>query len=366
MATPPRLHDVRRLADVRAPWCVTIYGDADFWLRGSHPTDEARAQIRSALDGLQIGGAPAEVADTIHQQLDRVSAPLVSRPNQADRRARAVGIFATETDVEVFVLTTSVSPWVGVADRFLIGPLLEGALALVPPVFVLAISENEARLVDVTKSPAERVEVPDLPHDLKSTISLDLTGDRETLAHLRTSEDPKVRLREYARALDHAVAPVVREAGATLVLAAAEPLESIYRSVSSSSLASPAIGGNHDRESIGELANLAAPVIERHRRETTEARLTRLAEMPARDLVVADLDQIATAVRDGAVDTLFVDTARRLPSPAEAFEGITTLDRVDEIVRGALSTDATIVPVRSDDLPSADPVAAVLRYPRPR
>lgn len=366
MATPPRLHDVQRLADVRAPWCVTIYGDADFWLRGNHATEEARAQIRSALDGLRIGGAPAEVADAMRQHLDRISVPSASRPGQVDRRARAVGIFAAETDADVFGLTTSPSPWVGVADRFLVGPLLEGALALVPPVFLLAISENEVRLVDVTKHPVEMVEVPDLPHDLKSTIALDLTGDRETLAHLRTSEDPKVRLREYARAVDRAVAPVLRQADATLVLAATEPLENIYRSVSSCSLASPVIVGNHDRESIDELANLVVPFIERHRREVTGTRLSRFAEMTARDLVLADLDEITDAVRDGAVDTLFIDMNRRLPIPGEAFEGLTTLDRVDEIVRDALSTDATIVPVRSDDLPSADPVAAVLRYPRPR
>lgn len=181
----------------------------------------------------------------------------------------------------------------------------------------------------------------------------------------RTSEDPKVRLREYARAVDHAVEPVLRRHGAVLVIAAAEPLASIYRSTNSHGLvATSALVGNHDGDRIDELADLAAPIIERHRREVLEARLARFAEMPARGLVLVELDQVADAAREGVIDTLFVDMDRRIPVAAEAFGNITTIDRVDELVRDALSSDATIVPVRPGDLPTPDPVAAVLRYMR--
>lgn len=365
MATRPRQFDVVRLADVREPWCVTIYGRVDSWLRGNHVTEAAEEQIRSAMDGLRIGGAPDETAEAIRGHLESVSTPSASHPGEVDRRARSVGIFATGTRAEVFLLTSSPTPWVGVADRFLVGPLLEGVLSLIPPVFALAISENEVRLVDVTAHPVEVVEVPSIPRDLESTVALDITGDRNTLAHLRTSEDPKGRLREYARAVDRAVEPVLRRNGAVLVIAAAEPLASIYRSTTSHGLvAASALAGNHDGDPIDELADLAAPIIERHRREVLEARLARFAETPARGLVLVDLDQVADAAREGAIDTLFVDMDRRVPVSAEAFEGITTIDRVDEVVRHALSSDATIVPVGPGDLPTPDPVAAVLRYVR--
>lgn len=365
MATRPQQRDVRRIADVRAPWCVTVYGNVDAWLRGNHATEVAEEQIRSAMDGLRIGGAPAEIAETIRNRLDRVSMPAADHPGQVDWRARSVGIFATENGAEVFTLTSSPTPWVGVADRFLISPLLEGALALIPPVFTLAISENEVRLIDVTAHPIGVIEVPHIPRDLESTIALDVTGDRNTYAHLRTSEDPKGRLREYVRAVDHAVEPVLRRAGAVLVIAAAEPIASIYRSMTSHGLvASSTISGNHDGDSINKLADLAVPIIERHRREVLEDHLARFAEMPARGHVLVDLDEIAAAAHEGAIDTLFVDLGCRIPVPAEAFEGRTTIDRVDEIVRHSLSSDATIVPVLAGDLPTPDPVAAVLRYVR--
>jgi hypothetical protein len=95
-----------------------------------------------------------------------------------------------------------------------------------------------------------------------------------------------------------------------------------------------------------------------------EAHLTRFAETPARGLVLADLDNIAEAARDGAIDTLFVDMDRRIPVSGEGLDGLAMIDQVDDIVRHALSTDATIVPVRAGDLPTPDPVAAVLRYVR--
>lgn len=365
MVARPRQRDVRRIAELRAPWCVTVYGSVDSWLRGNHATPAAEAQIRSAMDGLRIGGAPREVADAIRERLEQVSARSASDPGGIDRHTRSVGIFASETGIELFALTTTPSPWVGVADRFLIGPLLEAALSLVPPVFVLALSEDEVRLIDVTAHPAATLEVPGLPHDFESTLALDLTGDRESLSHLRTSEDPKGRLRQYAQAVDRAVQPVLRRAGALLVIAAAEPLASIYRSTTSHPLvASSAIAGNHDGDSIPRFADLAAPIIESHRRTTLEAHLARFAELPARSHVLAGLDEIADAARDHAIDTLFVDVDRRLPVPGEAFDGRTTIDRVDEIIRHALADDTTIVPVRASDLPTSDPVAAVLRYAR--
>lgn len=365
MTAHPRQQDVRRLAEVRAAWCVTIYGSGESWLRGNHATGDAEAQIRAAVDALHAAGAHRTVVDAIRDRLSAIAAQRANETDEIDRRTRSVGIFATEDAAEVFALSTDAEPWVGAADRFLVGPLLEAALALLPPFFALAVSENSVRLVDLSAHPVGFVEVPGMPHDLPSTISLDLTGDRDTLAHLRNSEDPKGRLREYSRAIDRVLDPVLLRAGAVLVIAAAEPLASIYRATSSYRLlAGGGIPGNHDDDSAEELARLAEPVMAGHRRGLVEAQLVRLTELPDRDRVSTDLDAIAAATREGAVDTLLVDLGHRIPVRGEAFDGLTTLDRVDEIVRDALATDAAVVPVSRDDLPAHGPIAAVLRYAR--
>lgn len=364
MAIPPRLSDVRRLADVRARWCVSIYGDAVSWLAGRHPGEAAEAQIRATLDGLRIGGARDDLLDAMRDRLRRLSESSRSAPAY-DSRIRSVAIFATDDRDEMFLLTSEPRPWVGVADRFTVGPLLEAALALVPPVHVLTISESRVRLVDVSALPPMTVDVADAPRNLEDAIALDLTGDRNTLAHLRTSEDPKVRLLEYSRVVNRAVEPVLRRSGAVLVIAAAEPLASIYRSVNTHEpVASSTLTGNHDHDAAQELATRAAPLIETHRREVLESQLARFRELPDRDLVLVDFGEVSAAAREGAVDTLFVDTDQRIPVEGEAFDGRTTIDMVDEIIRWALAKDSAVIPVRQIDLRTPGPVAAILRYPR--
>lgn len=363
MVSRSLLSDVRRLAEIRADWCVTIYDDADNWIRGNHSTDAAKARVRSAVDSLRVVGAGTETIAGIRARLEELADPLQSGAAQTDRRAQSVGIFATEDGAEVFALTTRPSVWVGVSDRFLIGPLLEAALSLIPPVFVLALSENHVRLIDVTAHPAESVEVHGLPRDLEHYIGLDVTGDRNTLSHLRTSEDPKVRLRQFCGAVDDAVARVLRRHDALLVIAAAEPIASIYRaSVSGSAVAASTMVGNHDNDTPDQLAELAAPIIELDRRERLDRHLARFAELPARGRAIASLEDIEVAAKEGNLDTLLVDTDHRSGVPADAFDGHVSIDRVDEIVRHALASGTVIVPVRPRDLPTPDPVAAVLRH----
>lgn len=376
MLNRPQPRDVTRLGEVRAPWCVTVYGAIDDWSRGNHPSPLAQAQIRSAADELRRMGATPEVVDAVRGRLEQVAEHSVEAPGQLDPHARAVAIFATARELESYVLPTSPEPWVGVGDRFLIGPLLEGVLGLHPPVMVLALSESEVRLIDASARPVAALDVAGLPRDFEDALALDLTNDRQTLSHLRTSEDPKERLLQYARVIDEAIEPVLRREGALLVIAAAEPLASIFRAATRHPLvAASTIVGNHDGDSPFELADLAGPAIEQHRRAGVEAQLARFAESPARGLVAAEIHEIAERARVGAVDTLFVDVDRRHPLDAETTFGPATIDLVDEIVRSALATDATIVPVRAIDLPTTDPVAAVLRYadrpagqvaPRPR
>jgi hypothetical protein len=310
---------------------------------------------------LEAAHAPALTITAIRARLTGIADPAtaVLAAPAIDHRARTVAIFATEAAIEVFALAIPPTRWVGVSDRFVIGPLLAAALALVPPVFVLALSENEVRLVDVTACPAEEIAVPGLPRNLVQHAALDLTGDRNTLAHLRTSEEPKERLRQFARAVDRAVVPLLQREKALLVLAAAEPLASIFNGVTTHNdviIASAA--GNADDATLDELVELAEPAIEEYRRAAVEAQLARFAEFPSRGRAVTGLDEVVPLARDGGVDTLFVDLARCVSeSGGEVMDGST-----EAIVRDALLTDATIVPVRPDDLPTMDPVAAELRY----
>lgn len=321
------LHQARRVAAARSPWCVTIYANADSWLHGNRPTENARAQLRAAVDDLARAQAPRAVTSAIHARLDEIAEPAKAAVS-ADRRIRSVGIFATEDGAEVIPLTTMPAEWVGASDRFLVGPLVEAAFGRDRPVYVLSLSESAVRLIDATAHPAAGIDTPGLPSDLRTTIPLDLTGDRDTLGHLRTSEDPKLRLREYVRAIDRAVIPVVRPAGARLVVAAAEPLAGIFRTTTGvRGLVPPGLAGNHDEDGPEHLAELAAPIVEELVRNDLCAQLTRLVTQDP-DHVLSDIDRIEQAAGEGDIDTLFVDTDHRTPVLVESCGRRVRRDRV--------------------------------------
>lgn len=352
---------VRRLAEARAPWCVTLYADADAWLHGSHATGAARGQIRDAVHVLTEAGAPAEVAEAVRSRLTQSAAPSADRA-PADHRIRSVGVFATPDQSELHALTTTPAAWVGVDDRFLIAPLLEGVLSSLPPVFVLAASENRVRLVAATDHPARVVDVPGLPRDLRSELRLDLTGDRDTLAHLRTSEDPKERLSEYAHAIHRSVEPVRRAARALLLVAAAEPLSGILQATAPDPrLVLGALPGNHDDDTPDALADVADPRVQEQRLHARTLQVARLSTASP-ELVLNDLDAIEDAARAGAIDTLFIDTDWRARAPGEGSPASREHDRGDALVRHALASDSTVVPVPADGMEYPGPAAALLRY----
>ncbi len=280
------------------------------------------------------------------------------RDAAADIRTRVPGgaaIFATATDLRVVPLESLPSAAGGaqvrLGDRFLVAPLLVDLQSRIP-VMVLALSQNSVRLVDASAEPPRIVPVPGLPDSLRGFDALYLTNDRETLAHLRTSEEPTIRERQYAHAIDRAIGEVLDPA-ALLVIAAAEPLAGLFAESSSHDrLARPGIHGNADDMTPDELARAALPSVERERETVRDRELARLAEFPKRELVADRSAVILQAGRLGAIDTLYVDLDR----PDEAAY-------VDEAARAAYADDARIVSAHASELPERAAAAAILRYP---
>jgi hypothetical protein len=186
MTARPRRRDVERLAEVRAPWCVTVYGSWDDWMGGPRLETRAGEQVRAVERLLQQTGAPEDVAAALVRRLRE----LPATDGAADGRTRSIAIFAADGVLEVFALTTAPAAWVGVSDRFLIAPLLEAVLALIPPVFALALSENQVRLIDVTSAPPRVVHVGGSRTICgRSSIST----WRVTATRSRTSRSPRTR-----------------------------------------------------------------------------------------------------------------------------------------------------------------------------
>jgi hypothetical protein len=180
-------------------------------------------------------------------------------------------------------------------------------------------------------------------------------------------------MRQYARAIDTALRPVLAGRQVPLILAGAEPLVSIYRSVNTSPLlATDVVAGNPEERTDAQLAEHARPILDGlYARQIADARElfnSRVAE----GRTAVELGDVARAATHGAIDTVFVNIDETVSGLIDETTGAVQIDEqddainysvVDEIVRRVLLGRGRVLAVRADEMPGNAAAAAILRYP---
>jgi hypothetical protein len=179
-------------------------------------------------------------------------------------------------------------------------------------------------------------------------------------------------MRQYARQVDQALRPLLNGLDLPLILAATEPLDSIYRSVNSyPHLLATSVPGNPDVVSDAELAGSARRILD----ELYAGELRAIRELYALRLsqrrASADIADVARAATYGLVDTVLVDIDEVVPGFVDEESGAITVDDrgdavnygvVDEIARRVWLNGGRVLAVRQADVPGEGSVAAILRY----
>jgi hypothetical protein len=364
----PTRAQVEQLLDSRHPASVSIYVSTDPVSDGQAARIElgnlAAEAERQLVDA---GTAKAEVA-----ALTDALADLTEDSEFWRFQARTLAVFATPDSVRTFRLPNRLRSAVEVSDRFHIKPLLR-ALTFPQVALVLALAQGSVRLIEVAPDVEPGpVAVPDLPSDVAGSVGKSSVRDRAPSRRLQGSEGQKVRMRQYARTVDQALRSLLAGDGVPLILAAAQPLDSIYRSVSTYPLlAASSITGNPETKSDAELAAAARTVLD----ELNAAALSDVHELyrrrEAESRAAADLAVVARAATFGVVDTVLVDIDASVSGSVDEQTGEIALSDaddavdygvVDEIVRRTWQTGGTVLAVRGEEIPGGGPAAAILRH----
>jgi len=160
--------------------------------------------------------------------------------------------------------------------------------------------------------------------------------------------------------------------GRPLIVAAAEPLASVYRAVSSYPLtASEVIPGSADHTPDHDLAAAARTVLDGLYGQEIADLGALFAVREAQGRATTDVAQAARAATFGAVDTLIVDMDSVVPGTVDDDDGAVTFGEggkaetygvADEIARRTLLAGGRVVSARRGDVPGGGVLAAVLRY----
>lgn len=364
----PTRSEIEQLLLARDPCCVSAY------LPTSPITQDAQADrielknlASEAASQMDAAGAARAAVSDVRAALDA----LVDDDDFWAEQARSLAVFASPASLRTFRLPNRLTSAVEVADRFYVKPLLR-AVTFPQAAFVLALAAGSVRLVEVSREgPPFTVAVPDLPADAASAAGKASIADRSPSARLQGSEGQKVRLRQFARKVDQALRGVLAGLELPLILAAAEPLASIYRSLNSyPHLVEPGIPGNPEAASDDDLAAAARTVLD----EVYAGELAAVRDLFelrfAHERASTDVATVARAATHGAVDTLLVDVDEKLPGHVDEDSGAVTFADddavsygvVDEIARRVLLTGGRVLAVRGPEIPGGGPLAAILRY----
>lgn len=365
----PTLKNFTALKAVRADACVSIY------LPTTPVTQDMDAaiiklgnQIKAALNQLETSGFDKRRLATLSEQLD----DLLDDDEFWRFQTHSLAILATPDAIRTFRLANRLQPAIEVADRFFLKPLLR-AITFPHDAFVLAISENDVRLVEIFPDlPPQRINVPDLPKDAASAVKVSSLNNRTSMRRVMGSEGQKVRLAQYARQVDAALRPVLAGRDVPLILAANEPVASIFRSISSHpNLLPETVTATSDRSSEAEIAAAARPVLDAaYAREIEEIRaLFEKRESDRR--ATTDISDAARLATFGGIETLLVDMDDMVHGTIDEETGAVTFGEegpetygiVDEIMGRALASGARVLAVRRDEIPGGQALAATLRYP---
>ena len=364
----PTRDQVSRLLDGRNRASVSIYVSTDPVSTNVGERIELGNLASEAMAQLD----DARIAKRKRLAIEQEIGDLIEDDEFWRHQARSLAIFATPEGLTTFRLPNRLLSVVVVSDRFHLKPLLR-AITFPHVALVLALAQGSVRLVEVAADaePA-KVAVPDLPRDAASAAGRSSLADRAPVRRIQGSEGRKLRLRQYSRQIDQALRPFLGGVGVPLILAAAEPLDSIFRSVNSyPHLAPTTIAGNPERTPDAELAASAREILDdlyaRELRETREQFDVRLADSRA----LFDIGDVARAATYGAIDTVLVDIDEVVPGSIDDETGAVILaptdgvDRygvVDEIARRAWLAGARVLALRRDEIPGRGSVAAILRY----
>src|ERR1700736_2103873 len=385
----PTMAEFKALALIKGETCVSLY------LPVSPLVDNVRANriafkdlAREALTQLREAGADKSKIAVLEERFDHIAGAdhdvqdedkvrklQRAKPDEIDTfwhyQANGLGVLTTPGMIRMFRLPNRPKPLAEVADRFHLTPLIR-AMTSPHDVFVLALAEESVRLIHAFANfPPQRLQVPDLPGSAEEATRRPSFHVRAPRRRLQNLEGEKVLLQQYVRKVEHAIHAVLAGQSAPLVLAAEEPLASMFRAANTyPRLADEMIGGNPDTRTDAELEDAAIPILDRLYSRELKAVIARYDELKPR-LATTDVSYAAHAATAGAIEQLLVDLDAVIPGLVSDIDGSVIYSAsddaenysvVDEVARRALCTGARVMGARKDELPDRAPLTAILRY----
>jgi hypothetical protein len=378
--------ELRLLAEIQGQPCVSIY-------MPTHRVTPEAQQDPIRLKNLLVEAEKRLVAQGLRtpeaRALVGMANDLLPRSSFWQHQADGLAVLLAPEVFRYYQLPYEVDELMVVGRRLHLKLLLR----LLRPdgqFFVLALSQNQVRLLEGSRHAVREVDLANVPQSLAEALKYDVLekqvqfhtvgpaggrgGTPMFHGHGEGADDTKSRILRYFHQIDDGLREWLGPSTAPLVLAGVEYLHPLYREANNyPSLVAEGLYGNPDELRAGELHARAWDIVRPIIIQTREADVDRFRQLAgtADPLGATNVTEIAPAAHFGRVDTLFVRMGSQqwgrfdpgsgevelLDQPSTDAEDLLDLAAVQTYLNGG-----TVYVVPAEQMPGPEPVAAIFRY----
>ena len=371
------LESVRGLASSHRPPCLSFYLPTH---GGMREEDRARLEglVRRAREILKKSLRPAEIEEVLGP-LEELGKPETWREQQ-----QGLAVFVAQSFHAAYRLPAEMPELFVAAESFHIRPLLRFVESN-RHYFVLLLGKEHVGLFKGSAEGLVRVPVEGLPRSLEDALGSE-DRERSLTYHFgarggkpifggggkndtsRDEDDAR-----FCRAVDERVWSVLREERAPLVLAASEREAALFRSLTRyRHVARETLGPDLIRATSAQIHEHAWPIVQAIGLASTDEVIDRYDRLFSRGRSLDEVRAIAKFALEGRVADLLLDRARNLWGRLDRATGDVALygerrsdgdeDVLDDIAEAVLLRGGHVWSVEAAQMPTASPVAAVLRW----
>ena len=325
----------------------------------------------------------------IHELL-RPASELLEDARFWVQQSDGLALFITPQFIRTYRLPSSFEELVVTTDRFHIKPLLpffsgDGRF------YILALSQNEIRLLEGRRNRVHEVELETVPESLAEALRYDVP-ERTLQFHTQTPRRGGSRraaifhgqgvgtdnswhkkdILRFFQQVDRGIHDLLTSHRFPLVLAGVDFVQSIYREANSyPHLMEKGIAGNPEQMSSESLYKEAWPIVQPLFEVGRRSAIERYHALLGTGLTSEEIPEIMRAARAGRVETLFVALGKQLWGVADAAEEDVSIhdtrmtgdeDLLDAAAVETLTHGGTVYALSSGDMPDDAMIAAVFRY----
>lgn len=356
-------NDLRSLRSGGPP-CVSIHLPTH--RRGADVRQDP-VRLRNLLD--TATSRLAEIAPGTAQQVLGSARALLDDPDFWQHQADGLSIFAAPDLHLQYRVGVSLAESVTVGDTFHVTPLLP-VLSGDGSFHVLALSKNEVRLFEASRSSMIELDTAGMPTSMAEALEYEDperqhqvrtagVGEAQFHGHGGGDENDKAAVERYLRAVDHGLHDVLGADTRPLVLACVGYYLPIFRSVSRHpDVVDHAVEGNPEHCQLAELHAHAWQVVAPRFAAPTERMAERYRAALGTGDALQSVAEIAERAAEGRIATLLVEPHRSGNGSAD--DGTVDPD-LDAAILDTIAASGEVVAV-SDVLPPGIVAGALLRY----